>query len=430
MSTCSICCELFNKSSHSLVSCQYCAFDACRRCVETYLVQDTMREPLCMNPSCGKSWSHEFLSKVMTKTFMTTTYKKHRKQQLFLSKASYFPATQLEIESEKRFNSLKKQISEKRLELELLRQDLANMMRTTDDKVVESKRTIVRACPADNCKGFLTADWICGICDTKACSKCHEICCVDHKCNPEVLETVKLLSKDTRNCPECSAAIFKVSGCNQMFCTKCHTTFDWVTGKKEHRTFHNPHYFEWLRQNSANGEIPRQPDDNREDHDLCVDGELPRTGALQRVLSEIPGWELVDFWAIYQLVAHIKDVEVRKYRSTPAVLDVQHNMPLRKKYMLNEISEASFRMRLQQDEKKRLKNNEINQILTMFTRIIIERMNWLSSRRTKVKMSDIEPSIKEARSLRAYVCNALEVVGKRFNCVTPSINNNWMIDTV
>ena len=45
-----------------------------------------------------------------------------------------------------------------------------------------------------------------------------------------------------------------------MWCVKCHTAFSWRTGAIETK-IHNPHYYEWMRSKSANGEIPREEGD-------------------------------------------------------------------------------------------------------------------------------------------------------------------------
>jgi len=49
-----------------------------------------------------------------------------------------------------------------------------------------------------------------------------------------------------------------VRNCDQMWCTQCHTAFNWRTGRIE-SVVHNPHYFEWLRRNG--NAVPRNPGD-------------------------------------------------------------------------------------------------------------------------------------------------------------------------
>ena len=57
----------------------------------------------------------------------------------------------------------------------------------------------------------------------------------------------------------------KSSGCDQMWCVSCHTTFDWKTMQiKTSGILHNPEYFRYMRENGI--AIPRNPNDNQ-----CVD---------------------------------------------------------------------------------------------------------------------------------------------------------------
>jgi hypothetical protein len=39
----------------------------------------------------------------------------------------------------------------------------------------ENRAQFIRKCPVENCRGFLSTGWKCGICKTKVCAKCHEI---------------------------------------------------------------------------------------------------------------------------------------------------------------------------------------------------------------------------------------------------------------
>jgi hypothetical protein len=124
------------------------------------------------------------------------------------------------------------------------------------DESAERRRRIVMGCPATGCGGFVDTLWKCGMCDIKICKDCHAIKTADtHTCNPDDMATATALAAETKPCPKCAAAISKVSGCDQMWCTLCHTTFSWNTGKVETSIVHNPHYFQWM---AANGQaIPR-----------------------------------------------------------------------------------------------------------------------------------------------------------------------------
>jgi hypothetical protein len=93
------------------------------------------------------------------------------------------------------------------------------------------------------------------VCDTKVCKECRIVKADGHECKADDVATAEALAAESKPCPKCAAAISKVSGCDQMWCTLCHTTFSWNTGKIETSVIHNPHYFQWA---AANGRtLPR-----------------------------------------------------------------------------------------------------------------------------------------------------------------------------
>jgi hypothetical protein len=82
-------------------------------------------------------------------------------------------------------------------------------------KAEDSKKNYIRNCPNNSCRGFINEEWKCGLCGTKICKKCFEQVEDEksHKCDPNIIETNKLIAKDSKPCPKCNCLITKLSGC-------------------------------------------------------------------------------------------------------------------------------------------------------------------------------------------------------------------------
>jgi hypothetical protein len=253
-----------------------------------------------MNTSCGKEWTRKQIATAFTKTFINGKWKQNREKVLFDRQLALLPATQHLVEEQvrqehmnlyrKQFRELKifmraTHIERQTMTLSIYYPLLKDTKEETDNalwirygqlhdiivsalhekKPIQKERNVfVRACPDENCRGFLSTQWKCGICEQYSCPECHIVkgktrdC--DHTCNPDDVATAKLLAKDTKPCPNCGTGIFKICGCDQMWCTQCRTAFSWKTGTVE-TNIHNPHYYEWMRRNN-NGVVPRNPGDN------------------------------------------------------------------------------------------------------------------------------------------------------------------------
>jgi len=130
-----------------------------------------------------------------------------------------------------------------------------------EERKEEAKEKVLGKCCKGNCDGFIVVsknekdkkEARCAMCDEKYCIKCHEKEEKTHVCDPNILESIKTLKKETKPCPKCYSLIFKIDGCDQIWCTKpdCHTAFSWNTGKLETGKVHNPHYYEWMRKNGG-----------------------------------------------------------------------------------------------------------------------------------------------------------------------------------
>ena len=444
------------------VECLYCNQSACRVCYETYTLSIT-NEPQCM--FCNKTWTKEYVDENFTKVFINKGLKKHRENVLLDMEKAMLPQTQPMVEREKERRKIQSKVSElkekqKKLwnELRVINQELRtnynNIWRLDNTNVETSniKREFVRKCPKEECKGFLSRQWKCGLCESKVCKDCNEIITdEEHECDENNKATVAMLAKDTKPCPSCGTMIFKISGCAQIWCTDCHTAFNWSTGRIETGTIHNPHYFEFMR----NQNITR-----RNPYDI-VCGGLPEISEIN-ILSYMPTmFKTINFLNFYRLMTHVENVEFRIYNVTDD--NFATNQDLRISFMLNDINEEKFATMLQRREKKRKMNREYFQIMQMLHNTGCEYMRQLYEEKlsqylppdfiTKVyeytqrrrfygrtqNTQDFESYlIKNEKviqrieyyhnifnELQKYVNNALINVGTRYKCSYPNINKNF-----
>lgn len=279
---CQICFEKYNKSNHMPIKCTSCDFEACRQCHSTFILDPSNTIPNCMN--CHRELQREFLVENFTQKFVTQDWKKHREQVIFQRERALLPTRQPVAEMVRRKDALRrenedllKQMNELRAKQYQCQREIGNIdyrirmgpaadanpnPRNASGSTAPHASAFIRPCPntQSNCRGFLSTLWKCNLCNMWACKDCHEIKGATqnapHECNPDNLASAKLIDAETRPCPKCGARVFKISGCNQMFCTACNDcAFDWVTGRIE-TIIHNPHYFEFQRQRNG-GQAPR-----------------------------------------------------------------------------------------------------------------------------------------------------------------------------
>jgi len=130
---------------------------------------------------------------------------------------------------------------------------------------------------------------------------------------------------------------------------------------------HNPHYFEFLRRQANGGPIPRQPGDVP-----CGGGgggaHLPSAWALTRHLREqrkLNGDDpvMVSLTMSLQRLTHIAHMELPGLRHRNH--RIEDNADLRLRYLVNELSEATWQQQLQRREKKRAKDVAVRDVYQM-----------------------------------------------------------------
>lgn len=437
---CNICCEKYNKSNRMPIKCTSCDFEACRQCHSTFILDASNTIPNCM--SCHKELQREFLVENFTQKFVTQDWKKHREQIILQKERALLPTRQPVAEMVRRKETLKNEWNDISKEIEKLRSRQITCQReigdidyrirmgpaagnpTTDSG--SKKSSFIRPCPnsANNCRGFLSTQWKCNLCNMWACKDCHEIKGAthdaEHECNPDNLASAKLIDEETRPCPKCGARVFKISGCNQMFCTACNDcAFDWVTGRIETK-IHNPHYFEFQRQRNG-GQAPRVLGDilcgrevdnaitNMITNELFPVEEISRMFPIWRrknlnlylassVMTNQEGWQKfyedclnnkenilskdnvsrpyksvrmptyrnilfrkLQFREICRIIIEIRQVTLPHHQYDP----IRYNEELGVKYLLGELTEKDFATALQRADKKMQKTHEMQNIITM-----------------------------------------------------------------
>jgi hypothetical protein len=378
MSECSICYGKYNKTKNAKVSCFGCEYESCRECLSRYLLDPNTTTPNC--PFCHKEWTREFLLKSFTQKFVNTDIKHHREDVLLQREKAMLPIRQAEAERRKqmaalavRITEIERQIAELGHQRYMVQSQLTAIRYGRADDggaAAPTRREFIQPCPNGECRGFLSTQWKCGMCEQWSCKDCHEVKGPHqnspHTCDTDKVASAKLIAEETKPCPKCGVRLFKISGCNQMWCTACNDcAFDWVTGKIE-KTIHNPHYFEYQRRLNG-GTIPRQPGDVQcgFEIDHYTSREINRLLYPYRECRVVRyNTDLLD--EVCRMSVHITHALIPRYRIDP----VRYNEEYGVSYIMGEITEDEFKVKLQRADKKYQMSHEIMNVLQMSTQTL------------------------------------------------------------
>ena len=377
--TCPICYGDYPASE--MTTCEYCNYQACKECTKMYILG--LQEPAkCMNVTapCERQHTEKWLVDTFRKRWFDEVYRAHiskiaidaaraRIPEVIHIVPLYRASDAILDKANKAFNRYDKMKKEKAPDAELKKQrkkvdkldresekaerqlELALIGKETDDRQPE---LFVQGCTVAGCNGLVSAnDYKCKVCGTEICKLCHvqlkkgqhqvgeptDPGVAPHVCDPNDVETVKELASSTRPCPKCAAPVFKVDGCDQMWCVKCHTTFDWVTNKIVTGPIHNPEFFRWMRE-----QRDREPDT------LAVDAEADRCELDRHQAEQLTTRltvKLEQFLGPYEMMIvtrifnHIRQVPPERVQT----VDQKHNRLLKLftlRYIVKKITEKEW----------------------------------------------------------------------------------------
>ena len=276
----------------------------------------------------------------------------------------------------------------------------------------QERRTFVRACPVADCRGFLSSRWKCGVCSTNVCSACHEVKPqeTEHVCDPNNVETAKLIAKDSKPCPTCGALSIKVSGCSQIWCLSCHTAWNWNTGRVERGQIHAEDYYHYM--NRLRGGA------NTRTHGDVPCGGMPNPNMIYHALHDLGvqhnnvplgDGTAIDLLNFQRLLIHMYDVDGHRMRPD----NVQDNQDLRIKYLLNEIDQDHFKAQIQIREKASIKKREIYQIIQTTFDIASEVFRCIEN---APDISEVQRVLKELRALCDHAAEGSRKIAQKYSC--------------
>jgi len=411
-----------------------------------------------MGEGCGREWTREYMIKALKRTWVSKEYKEHRENILYDQERALLPATQEVANARKQFVEMQHRLTQMdeairsmKARRDKLSRDMRvvyNRSRNMEATPQEERRAFVKKCPIEDCPGYLSTQWKCGTCNIWACPDCHvskgEERDAEHTCDPDTLATARLLAQDTKACPNCHIDIYKIDGCNQMWCVKCHTAFDWTTLRITRGIVHNPHYFEYMRETN-NGVVPRNPLDNPCGGPVALNARM--LGPVQ-VLMNNEAYKPIymRLSVVTRSIIHLTQYEIPAMRVDYA----NRNLELRVKYLNREIIEKDFKIQLQRSEKRCEKKRALYQIYEMVSNTMtdtiiayIQKCTEVRNRHiervpsTNVYVTDLDGLVREWETqttvqmtgIRNYANECLQKIAHTFSSKPYSFNSDFYIRT-
>jgi hypothetical protein len=294
-------------------------------------------------------------------------------------------------------------------------------------EAASQRREFIMKCADEGCRGFLSSAYKCGTCEKWTCSQCLVVVGTEkdaaHTCDPNTVETAKAIKAETRPCPKCGTRIFKIDGCDQMWCVMegCNTAFSWNSGHVVTGTVHNPHYYEWLRRNG--GGAPA-----REVGDIPCGG-LPAAYQLISVLRPgyIPRAAGNMLMEVHRNLRELIEMRLRDYPARPAALA---NKDIDVQYLMNKITETEWQRQLEFSEAKFNRKKEIGQILQTLATAGSDLMNYIVNQ--SVAMDGpvyaawlCSTAMEQLEQLRIFGNDSLKALAKRDRMAVPQFEEFW-----
>ncbi len=375
--------------------CKSCNLKTCIGCIKLCLLLNDAKCVMC------DTQPRENIFELVTKTYYNKFFKPKKRRQ---NSVEMEPIRVQTIQKIK--NKLKINESLLRIYLVLYKtrtgiDHLERQEREIEEEKKERKH-FIKKCFNNDCRGFISNAWKCGLCNDYFCPDCHKKKNSrndeDHVCDENEKLTVAHLKNDSKPCPNCGMPIQRISGCSQVWTPCCKIAFDWNTGKIDKGRVHSPELYDYLRRNG--GVIPREVGD-----DVCG-GNVDYIHIRNAFSPSF--WKTLMYEYILECNRYMQHISEVVLPTLPNRLGVQDNSDLGVKYLVGDIDKDKWIKTLKIRVKKEEKNNNIYNILNMFVTV----MNDLF--RNLIETKNSKEFKMQVGKLTEYTNEQIERILKRY----------------
>ena len=339
---CSICAESLDGGRHRPVKCPSCGFLCGRCCLQRYFTDCTSLD--C--PACRRGFDRRFLHAAVTQQFLRVECRRIRCDQLRQEQRAKMSLT-LPLAARERLRRDLRSVA-RELNSADSSTSVADLLHTQQGlrmRLREQTAQVGGRCP---CAGVVM-NGVCLMCRRPQCAKCGRQRSAGHRCSQEDVLSFKAISETAKPCPECRVPIFKLEGCDTMFCTHCHLTYSYRSDTPRLGSQHNPERHGAMF--SGKLFIPR---------DLSP-SDLPCGGLQQAWLAELSA----DGRRVFRLVG---DCLTARYEYP---LNEGDFSALRVRHILGDMSEVQMVATMYRKERLYLRNTELRLLYDAVTESLI-----------------------------------------------------------
>ena len=469
---CSVCLLNFTALRRRAMQCPKCEYECCIGCLKQHCLTNDS-EPKCININCSYIYTIDYLNSILPFHWLNAQYKVKHKNSLFMRDKNHFNRAIKEIELNKQkemnntYNKIiiyitnitnrcskyikdsdnkskdnkskdnkskdkceNKQQLDDIVTINTIGLNIADICYKSTIKLADEKDDIIsnfiKKCPSNDCTGYLNNQHICTQCRKVVCMECLNIKEDDHKCLESDLKTAKLLMKDTKPCPKCYTLIYKINGCDHMWCPQCHCKFSWDTNKITNGRTSNPHYYEYQRK------IKKE---EREIGDIQCGGSPSQNLIVDNIRKYVKNSSNSSddfnlyckyFCDISPFLVYIREEKIKELIDP---FEYQSLCKYRIEYLNNKITEDKYIDLIYRAEKTYYRNKEINDIYNTCVLLFEDILRLIVSENVK-NMIDVDNIIKDIKDLVKFINKCFNDVALKNKIVCPNIEKYELKDFI